>query len=304
MNHRPRILLVDNVPQDCEAVREYLEREGFSVSLVTTADEAKQLMATKQIDVSIIDLRLERDWDERDFSGITLAKQAERSIPKIIWTNHPTVEAVKQALGPALDGLPAAVGFVSKLNDEGLPTLLNSIRLALTPIDAPLTRRVLQAFQAEAPVALHNRVQEIGPEAAGERMQMLLRDMSQELERGRERESRQATQLHASSVAVSWVGIAAIVITLALLWFGETRIGLLSAAVTAITNVVQKLFTTQERAAQDRLTRSYKKLEEIYRATHLFAICDGFESQEARDTYRRKLLDHIIDQGWLFDDED
>jgi CheY-like chemotaxis protein len=301
MNHKSRILVVDNILQDCEAVREFLEREGFAVTLTTSGDEAKRLMAAKQVDVAIIDLRLERDRDERDFSGITLAKQAERSVPKIIWTNYPTIEAVKQALGPALDGLPAVVGFVSKLSDEGLPTLLKAIRLALTPIDAPLTRKVLQAFDVEAPVALHNRVQEIGPEAAGERMHTLLREMSQELERQREREIGETMRLRASGVAVSWVGIIAIIITLALLWFGETRVVLLSAAVTAITNVVHKLFSTREKAAQDRVTHSFEKLENIYRATIVSTLIGGIESRSARDAYRKKFLDHLIDQGWLFD---
>lgn len=300
MNHKQRVLLVDNQPEDFIPVRECLEREGFSVNMVTNADDAKREMELKKADVAIIDLRLERDWDERDFSGITLAKEAEPSIPKIIWTNHPTIEAVKYALGPALDGLPAAVGFVSKLSDEGLPTLLNAIRLALTPVDARITRKVLQMFQAEAPVALQNRVQELGPEVASERMYTLLREMAQELERGRERDGHEMIRLRRTGVVVGWVGTGAIVAMFPLFWFGAIEAGFLSAGVTAISNVVHKLFLRREKAAQDRLSRSYMELEKIYRTTFLSAFIDSIESKAARDAYRKKLLDHLIDQGWLF----
>lgn len=304
--NKGHILVVDDEPQDCEAVRDYLVAQGFKVTMVDNATEAKRVMAAKQADVAVIDLRLERSHDDQDFSGITLAKQSEPSIPKIIWTRHPSIKAVREALGPAaLNGLPAAVGFVSKLDDEGPSALLNAIRLALTPPNGALTRKVLGAFEAEAPVQLHHRVREIGPEAAGERMQRLLTDMQKELERRREQESREAARLHANGVVVSWVGIAAIIVTLALLWFGDTRLGILSAAVTAVTTVVQRLFSSREKAAQERVRQSHKKLEDIYRATHLFAICEALESRNARDAYRKKLIDHMIEQKWLFNvDED
>jgi CheY-like chemotaxis protein len=301
VNHKALLLVVDNLSDQCDTVREFLERESFSVITATSAVDAKREMATKKIDVAIIDLRLERDWDEHDFSGVTLAKELPPSIPKIIWTGYPTVEAVRRALGPTLDGLSAAVGFVSKLDDEGLPALLKTIRLALTPIDAPLTRKLLKAFDAEAPVALQNRFQEVGPEVASERMYGLLSDMAHELERRRERESGETIRLRRNGTAVGWVGTVAIVATLPLLWYGETTAALLSAAVTALTNVVHQLFSRREKAALERLTRSYMELEKVYRATHLFALVQDLESKTARDAYRKKLLDHLIDRGWLFD---
>lgn len=300
-----RILVVDDEPQDCDAVKEYLVSRGFEVVVADNAAEAKRLMATDGIDVAVIDLRLERPHDEQDFSGITLAKQSEPSVPKIIWTGHPTVNAVREALGPAaFNGLPAAVGFVSKLDDEGPSALLNAIRLAMTSPDGALTRKILGAFEAEAPVQLHHRVREIGPEVASTRVQHLLADMQKELERRREQESREAARLHTNGVVVSWVGIAAIIVTLALLWFGDTRLGLLSAAVTAVTTVIQRLFSSKEKAAQERVRQSHKKLEDIYRATHLFAICEALESRNARDAYRKKLIDHMIDQKWLFNEDE
>jgi CheY-like chemotaxis protein len=278
MNHKPLLLVVDNLPEQCAAAREFLEREGFSVITALNATDAQREMATKKFDVAIIDLRLERDSDEFDFSGVTLAKESPKSVPKIIWTSYPTVEAVRQALGPRFDGLSAAVGFVSKLDDEGLPALLKTVRLALTPIDEPLTRKLLQVFGAEKPVALQTRVQEVGPEVASERMYGLLRDMAHELERSRERESGETIRLRRSGVAVGWVGTVAIVTIFPLLWYGETKVAVLSAAVTAITNVVHQLFSRREKAALARLTRSYKELEKVYRATHLFALILQLES--------------------------
>jgi hypothetical protein len=125
--------------------------------------------------------------------------------------------------------------------------------------------------------------------------------MAHELERSRERESGETIRLRRSGVAVGWVGTVAIVTIFPLLWYGETKVAVLSAAVTAITNVVHQLFSRREKAALARLTRSYKELEKVYRATHLFALILQLESKTARDTYRKKLLDRLLNRGWLFD---
>ena len=73
-----------------------------------------------------MDIRLVDDDDEKDISGITLAKDPTfRSIPKIILTNFPTIETVRDVLGVATDGLPAAVEFLWKA--EGTEAMLESV---------------------------------------------------------------------------------------------------------------------------------------------------------------------------------
>ena len=71
--------------------------------------EARNILEQGGIDLAIVDLRLLNDGDEKDISGLTLARETARSVPKIILTRFATVEAVREALGPQLEGLPPAV---------------------------------------------------------------------------------------------------------------------------------------------------------------------------------------------------
>lgn len=60
------------------------------------------------------------DGDDKDVSGLTLAKgPAYRPVPKIILTGFLTYQAVREALGPALDGLPLAVDLLGKQQGVG-----------------------------------------------------------------------------------------------------------------------------------------------------------------------------------------
>lgn len=56
-------------------------------------------------------------------------KPAYRHIPKIILTGHPSYTAVREALGPVLDGLPPAVDFLYK--HEGLEAMQRAIENVL-----------------------------------------------------------------------------------------------------------------------------------------------------------------------------
>lgn len=125
------ILFADNDPDFLQTRSEFLEQEGYRVIRVAGPTEARRQLEAGGIDLAVLDIRLERDDDEHDTSGLTLAKEVARTVPKIILTGFPGYDYVREALRPQQDGLSVAVDFVAK--KEGPEALLRAIRKALSP---------------------------------------------------------------------------------------------------------------------------------------------------------------------------
>jgi DNA-binding response OmpR family regulator len=119
------ILLADNDLAFLETWSEFLESNGYTVHRASTPAEARSLLETAQIHLAILDLRLTNDDDDNDRSGLIVAKEAARHIPKLILTKFPTFEAVRDALRLDFETLPPAVDFINKKDD--LDTLLQII---------------------------------------------------------------------------------------------------------------------------------------------------------------------------------
>jgi DNA-binding response OmpR family regulator len=121
-----KILIVDNDPDFLETRAEWLDREGYEVYRAISLEQAEHVLAQRCVHVTIIDIRMRDENDDKDISGLSLAKQtAYRSIPKIILTKYPSYEYVREALGPALDDLPPAVDFTVK--QEGPTAMLRAV---------------------------------------------------------------------------------------------------------------------------------------------------------------------------------
>jgi DNA-binding response OmpR family regulator len=126
---KKRVLFADNDPDFLDTRSEHLEKAGLEVFKVTSFEEAEKFLSDHWIHLAIIDIRLRDDNDNRDTSGLMLAKQeAYRSVPKIILTRFPSYEYVREALGPALDGLPPAVEFLAK--QEGAAAMMQAVEEA------------------------------------------------------------------------------------------------------------------------------------------------------------------------------
>jgi DNA-binding response OmpR family regulator len=124
-----QILFADNDSDFLNTRTEFLENAGYRVLKAYTLENARQLLADAHIYLTILDIRMVNDDDEKDTSGLTLAKDpAYRSIPKIILTGFPSYQYVREALGPALDGLPPAVDFLSK--QEGPEAMIQAVERA------------------------------------------------------------------------------------------------------------------------------------------------------------------------------
>jgi CheY-like chemotaxis protein len=125
-----KILMADNDLDFLDTRREFLEKEGYKVVTASSPLEAQEKLQQGDVDFAIIDIRLLDDDDEKDVSGLELAKNAEHSLPIIILTGYPVVvEYVRQALQFQAKGIALAQYFLAK--EEGPKALLTAIRSTL-----------------------------------------------------------------------------------------------------------------------------------------------------------------------------
>jgi DNA-binding NtrC family response regulator len=123
------LLFADNDPLFLKTRSEFLEREGYRVIPAGDPATAQRWLESGEIDLAILDIRLRDDDDEKDPSGLVLAREVAPSVPKIILTGFPSVDAVRAVLRPGPGGLPPAVDLVGKA--EGPERLLSVVRQAL-----------------------------------------------------------------------------------------------------------------------------------------------------------------------------
>lgn len=124
------ILFADNDPDFLNTRAEFLQQWGYQVITATNPREAREIFQQRPLNLAILDLRLRDDQDDRDLSGLDLAREVAQSVPKIILTGFPTYEYVREALKPALEGLPVAVDFIAK--KDGHEALLQAVQAALS----------------------------------------------------------------------------------------------------------------------------------------------------------------------------
>lgn len=156
MNNKVRVLIVDDDADYADTLKLGLERYGFKVVIESNHAEASaHLTKHTQIpyDVILIDVRLIDDKDAGDISGITLAKDIKASIPKIILSQHDTLEYVRQALATNPEGKSAAFTYVSK--SEGHPAIVNAIRQVIKIQD------LLQTKVSELDARLKSNYQDV-----------------------------------------------------------------------------------------------------------------------------------------------
>jgi DNA-binding response OmpR family regulator len=113
------VLFADNDRDFLETRSEFLEAEGYTVLKAFSPQQAWDLLERKRVHLAILDIRLTNDA-EGDISGLELAQEpAYRSLPKIMLTGFPNVEAVRAALRPVVGELPPAVDYLSKKGGAG-----------------------------------------------------------------------------------------------------------------------------------------------------------------------------------------
>lgn len=139
---KPQVLIVDDDEAYLSSVKEALEGiADYRVVTASNPSEAREVLKDHVFDVAVLDLRLTDDNDEHDISGLKLAKQISKSVPKIIMSRYPTLDVVREAVKGDL-GSPPDVEFFNK--SQGAPILLESIREAYNPIRAHTPINVIE----------------------------------------------------------------------------------------------------------------------------------------------------------------
>lgn len=257
------LLFVDNDRDFLETRTEFLEQAGYRVFLAANPEEARDVLKQKRavIDLVILDIRLRDDDDEKDISGLTLAKELERTLPKILLTNYPTVDAVREALKPQLDGLPVALTFVSK--KEGHQALIQAVQNTLGPLGTWL-KRVQQAVEGT----------------------------DNKLKQDYKNAQKQAATYFWTAFVVALIGILIIFagILLAFLPGKNEYVGIAGTAMGLITEAASLLFFKRVDAANKRMDKYHDERIQGRHFDLLIKACEGSISATKRGRCRELII--------------
>jgi len=209
------ILIADNNKSFLKAFGDFLINNGYRIITAKDPDRARAILEKGNIDLAILDIRLLNDKDDLDKSGIELAKNSSREIPKIMLTGFPSWELVRESLGADIEGLPPAVDFLSK-NEVGKPLLL-SIEWALH--QPQLKENILSVFNVSFMMALPERIREIGVEDAADRLKEGFISTSEQLKYHQIYEFNRASRFHKLAVLWAIIGMIVILIGIMLSYF-------------------------------------------------------------------------------------
>jgi CheY-like chemotaxis protein len=257
------VLFVDNDAEFLQTWREFLEHEGYQIIPALDPSEARGILEQRHVDLAIVDIRLLNDDDEKDVSGLNLAKRAAPSVPKIILTRFPTYDAVREALGPQLEGLPPAVDFVAK--QDGPQALLTAVRKVLK-----LRGRFLET----------------------------LNGLSDQIKEDYEDARQQAKVNYWASLGVSIAGIIIIFAGIGLAIEDILTVGIPSAITGLTAEAVSLLFFKRADTANKRMDRYHNELLQTRRFDNLLAACDELSTAERQESYKEKVIEAATEL-WL-----
>lgn len=119
------LLIADNDAGYLETIRVFFEKARFVVRTAPNPDEAKAALERGGIDLAILDIRLVNNRNEKDFSGVPIARTVAPEVPKILLTKWLTYDAALETPGLSPDGMSRPVACVDK--KPGLPALLAAV---------------------------------------------------------------------------------------------------------------------------------------------------------------------------------
>ena len=264
------LLFADNNQAFRTTRSEFLEQAGYKVLSASSPEQAIEILERHEIDVAILDIRLIDDDDDKDISGLTLAKEIERTLPKILLTDYPTVDKVREALKPQLDGLPVALDFV--LKQDGPQVLIKAIQHALGPLSMWL-KQVKQAIEGT----------------------------DNELKQDYENAQQQAKANFLGAFIVALIGIAIIFGgTIFTFWdqCSSIKIQNLTTIAGLVTEAVALLFFKRVDAANTRMDKYHEERIQGRHFDVLLSACEGFTSATKRGRCRESVVTQAT-KTWL-----
>jgi DNA-binding NtrC family response regulator len=229
--HQIKILFADNSPDFLNTRAEFLKGEGYRLIKAYDYDEAEEKLAGGEIDLAILDMRLKDDSDEKDMSGLILAEKFSDSIPSIILTSFPTVDAVRTALRTKPNGLQPAIDLVSK--DEGPDILIASIKRS---------------------VAVHLK----------KHPKRILLDVSLQLEKDYEESRKQALLTHRVRLVLIIAGTLVIIGGALSVILGYTTAGTISVLSGSLAQLLAAFFSKLSEDANKRMDNYHRELLQLY----------------------------------------
>jgi CheY-like chemotaxis protein len=265
-----KILFADNTVDFVNARKEFLEKEGYDVIVATNPTDARRILEEQKIDVAILDVRLLRDHDEKDISGLVLAREVARHVPKILLTGYPTVEVAIQALAPSLEGMPVAVKFLTKQKQEqkGPEALLEAIRESL----------------------------QLGKRA----FQQVVDDITRQLNEDYA-DARQEARVHYwVAMVVSAIGIGLIFLGIILMFEATSNLplGIASTVSGIVTEVVNYLFFRRVDIAHKRVDKYHNELLAMKLFESLLTLSDDLLSATDREKTKYEII-NLAAKQWL-----
>ena len=95
MKRKCHILVVDDEPNVLVTYRLILQQQDYEVSAALSSQEARQLLAERDIDLLLCDLSLEKQ--ENGFDVIEFARRKDPLMPTVLLTGYATPEANERA---------------------------------------------------------------------------------------------------------------------------------------------------------------------------------------------------------------
>ena len=286
------ILMADNMKDFLDERREFLENKGYTVITAYHPTDAEKILERGAVDLAILDIRMVDDDDQEDTSGLELARKFGPSIPTIMLTGYPTWEAVKEMLGKDLNGLSPAVDFIAK--QEGPEAMVRAVDLTIE--NPKLKENLLDEFQVESSQALNEQLAKMEPAETTDKFQKSLERTERDLLRFRKEISQQAERYQNTAIWMGVVGMIVIVFGAALVYFNVTPLAVLSGVAGLVSEAISLLFIRRAVQASKMVDKNYKKLQEIYKASHLVSICDTIEKRSRREETKVMIVGRLAEK--------
>ena len=123
------LLLADNNTQFRQSRTKHLEKAGHKVLTAKNSSEAERILVNEHVDLAILDIRLDEERNQKDYSGLRLARTFAPFVPKIIMTAFYDETAPEVADLSVKRELPMVAHFINK--KDGAETLLFAVRETL-----------------------------------------------------------------------------------------------------------------------------------------------------------------------------
>jgi len=119
----PHVLLADDKPNELSEIKTILEQGRYRVETASTPDEAMDRLQPKRIRVAIIDYRLNGGGSDDD-TGLWVAQNASRDIPKIMISGLADQRQIRASVGSDGEGRQIVFEFLDKNEIKTTPGIL------------------------------------------------------------------------------------------------------------------------------------------------------------------------------------